>query len=110
MEWREDRLDIVSDKTLWGPQPFFCFKTWDHQYFHDNLDKHSDTEWSYVFDWQSIDRRAVASIGLATNDDYGNTTVACLDMETGKTEMRHQNVDTHFAEFRSSREIRRVSA
>ena len=51
----------------------------------------SDTEWSYAFDWQTIDRRAIARIGLASNDYYGNTTVLRLDMETGRPEVRHRN-------------------
>ena len=91
LTWQGNRLDISADKTLWGPQPFFCFTTWSGQYFHDNLDKHSDTEWSYVFDWQTLDRRAIASIGLASNDNYGNTTILRLEMETGRIEVRQKN-------------------
>jgi hypothetical protein len=94
--WRGDKLCIAANKPLWGPQPFFCFRTWEHRYFHDNLDKHSDTEWSYVFDWQTLDRRAIASIGIASNDDYGNSTIARLDMETGTTDIRYKNVDPEF--------------
>jgi len=93
ISWKGNRLDISSNKMLWGPQPFFCFKTWDHRYYHDNLDKHSDTEWSYYFDWQTIDRKAISNIGLATNDDYGNTTILLLDLETGKIKTSYRNVD-----------------
>ena len=91
LEWSGNRLDISSDKPLWGPQPFFCFSTWSGQYFHDNLDKHTATQWSYYFDWQSIDRRAISKIGVASNDDYGNTTISRLDLATDKIEHRHKN-------------------
>ena len=91
IKWHGNRLDITSDKKLWGPQPFFCFSTWSGQYFHDNLDQHSDTEWSYFFDWQSLDRRAIARIGIASNDDFGNTTIMRLDMESEQIEIRQRN-------------------
>jgi hypothetical protein len=90
---KANKLVIASDKALWGPQPFFCFRTWDEQFFHDNLDKQSDTEWTYTFDWQSIDLRAVSAIGVATNDDYGNTTIVKLDLRKNETEIRHRNVE-----------------
>jgi hypothetical protein len=91
LEWSGNRLDISSDKPLWGPQPFFCFSTWSGQYFYDNLDKHTATQWSYYFDWQSIDKRAISKIGVASNDDYGNTTISRLDLATDKIEHRHKN-------------------
>ncbi len=91
LRWCGNRFEIASDKSLWGPQPFFCFRTWDFRYYHDNLDKQNETEWSYTFDWQTVDRRAIAKIGIATNDDFGNTTVAVWDAETEQVEVRYLN-------------------
>lgn len=86
-----DRFEICSDKKLWGPQPFFCFMTWDHRYFHDNLDFIGVNEWCYTFDWQTIDKRALARIGVASNDSFGNTSVLVYDMETGLSSQVHLN-------------------
>lgn len=91
INWNGSRLNITSKLELWGPQPFFCFKTWTGDYYHDNLDKHSDTEWSYTFDWQTVDRRGIAKVGIASNDDYGNTTVLRLDVDTGHLTVRNRN-------------------
>lgn len=91
VQWAGNRLEIRAERLLWGPQPFFCFSTWTGHYYHDNLDQHSELEWSYVFDWQSVDRRAISRIGIASNDDYGNTTVMRLDMDSGRTDIRHHN-------------------
>lgn len=91
VRWNGDRFEIGSDKTLWGPQPFFCFMTWDHKYFHDNLDIVGKNEWCYTFDWQTIDKRALAKIGVASNDSFGNTTVLVYDMEKQTSTQVHLN-------------------
>lgn len=89
--WNGDRFEVGSDKPLWGPQPFFCFMTWDHRYYHDNLDFVGENEWSYTFDWQTMDKRALAKVAVASNDAYGNTTVLIHDMETGRSSVTHRN-------------------
>ena len=55
--------------------PFFCFKTKGEQYIHENLDYHGGTHWSYTFDEDTIPLEKLEAIGIATNDNYGNTTV-----------------------------------
>jgi len=92
IQWKGSCLKIISDKKLWGPQPFFCFQTWDFNYYHDNLDKDNDTSWSYVFDYNTIDIRAVKYIGIASNDDFGNTTVCVINMENRKIKTVYRNV------------------
>ncbi len=91
LHWEDNVLIVESDKELWGPQPFFCFKTWDQRYHYDNLDKQSATKWSYTFDWQTVNLKAVENIGLATNDDYGNTTLARWNAEQDTIDYRYLN-------------------
>lgn len=68
-------LTVKTDKPCWGPQPFFCFKTRTQQYLHENLDYHGGTHWSYTFDSDTIPADQIEDIGLATNDNFGNTSV-----------------------------------
>jgi hypothetical protein len=72
---KDGLLTIRTDKPCWGPQPYFCFKTKTNLYIHENLDYHGGTHWSYTFDADTIFLDQLESIGLATNDNYGNTTV-----------------------------------
>lgn len=71
----ENNLFIKTNKPCWGPQPFFCFKTKGNQYIHENLDYHGELYWSYTFDEDTVLLDQLEAIGLATNDNYGNTTV-----------------------------------
>jgi len=68
-------LQIKTNRKCWGPQPFFCFKTKGMTYIHENLDYHGGTHWSFTFDENSIALDNVDSIGLATNDEYGNNSI-----------------------------------
>jgi hypothetical protein len=68
-------MTVKTDKRCWGPQPFFCFKTKTGEYIHENLDYHGGTRWSYVFDDDTINLECLEAIGLATNDEYGNTSI-----------------------------------
>lgn len=77
-EWRGDRLFIQVDKEIWGPQPYFCFKTKDGSYFYENLDRQLGGGWSFTFDEDSVAFDQLAAIGVATHDRVGNTTVALL--------------------------------
>lgn len=73
--WNDNRLEIRADKYIWGPQPYFCFKTKDKRYLHENLDYHGGQFWSFVFDEDFITLDQIEYIGIATNDRYGNTSV-----------------------------------
>ena len=73
--WHENRLEILPQGPIWGPQPWFCFKTKDLRYIHENLDRGDDDGWSYVFDENTISLSQIEYIGIATNDDYGNSVV-----------------------------------
>jgi len=91
INWNNPIFEIHADKELFGPQPFFCFKTWDFNCYHDNLDKHDDTTWSYTFDYNTIDPRALMCVGFGTNDNFGNTTTCLFDMSTSEIKTKYRN-------------------
>lgn len=66
---------------IFGPQPYLAIKTKSGEYFHDNFDfqlpKHS---FSYVFDEYTILPENIESIGVASNDKYGNTFIKRISM------------------------------
>ena len=76
-EWDGNRLIVSTDKVPFGPQPWLCFRTHGGQYIHENFDfQIPGKQWSYVFDDDTVKIQAIDCIGLATNDAYGNTTIA----------------------------------
>ena len=59
---------------IFGPQPYLAIKTKSGEYFHDNFDfQLSKRSFSYVFDEYTILPENIESIGVASNDKYGNT-------------------------------------
>lgn len=74
----ENKIQVTVDKAIWGPQPYFCFKTKGQNYIHENLDYHGELDWSYVFDDDTIRLDQIEKIGLATHDNYGNTSIYVL--------------------------------
>lgn len=78
-------IQITADKAIWGPQPYFCFKTKDKRYIHENLDYHGGLKWSYVFDDDTIRLDQIEKIGLATHDNFGNTSVYVLSEKSSFT-------------------------
>lgn len=74
----KNKIRITADKAIWGPQPYFCFKTKDKRYIHENLDYHGGLEWSYVFDDDTINLNQIEKLGVATHDNYGNTSIYLL--------------------------------
>jgi len=75
IEFEDNKINITADKSIWGPQPYFCFKTMDKRYIHENLDYHGGLHWSYTFDEDTIKLEQIEKIGIATNDNYGNTSI-----------------------------------
>lgn len=75
-----NHLTIKSDTPIFGPQPFFIVKTIIGKYRYDNLDFQKPFEsWSYVFDEQTTSLREIEKVGVAANDNCGNTTVVVMD-------------------------------
>lgn len=93
--WSGNKLDIHADKAIWGPQPWFCFKTADQRYLHENLDRQGETRWSFVFDADSIPLERLDCIGLATNDEAFHSSVyriPILGGRPGSVEERYLNL------------------
>jgi hypothetical protein len=88
-----NRLEVAADKETWGPQPFLCFKTLDGRYLHDNLDERGPNRWHYTFDQETVPLRAVETVGVASNDAFGNASICLLSVASGKTEKTVRNGD-----------------
>jgi len=87
LKLEDGRLSVVSDKPIFGPQPFLAMKLHDGHYFHDNLDfQQPGKAWSYVFDEHTIPLAAIEAIGIAASDDTGNVSVARLFPASGKSD------------------------
>jgi hypothetical protein len=85
-------LRVRSSAPIFGPQPFFAIKTVTDQYFHDNFDMQTPfREWTYTFDRETFPLRALETVGVAANNAYGVTSVANLDVESGKTSLTYWN-------------------
>lgn len=88
--WNDNTLEIEADKPIWGPQPYFCFKTHDQRYIHENFDFQGEQGWSFTFDDDTIPTSCLEGIGVATNDDFGNTVVFRLSPDKDLDKTRHR--------------------
>ena len=85
-------LTARSEVPTFGPQPYLALKTVTQDYYHDNFDfQIPNHQWSYVFDRATFPLRAVETIGVATNNAYGVTSVATLDTLTGRVTTQYWN-------------------
>ena len=76
-------MSVKANHKIFGPQPYLCFKTKGGRYFHDNFDFQMPFEsWSYVFDSITFPLLSIETIGIAANDDYGNTLVAHINPDS----------------------------
>lgn len=73
----ENRLHVkITNGEPFGPQPYLALKTKQGDYFHDNFDFHgAKRSYSYCFDDYTISLDALASIGIAVNDRFGNVKI-----------------------------------
>ena len=78
----------LEQGSIWGVQPFLALKTHDNRYFHDNFILDNNSQWTYAFDKNSFEIRALSQIGFACNDKVGNTIVTVIDVETGKVKTK----------------------
>jgi len=76
---------------IWGPQPFLALKTHDGRYLHDNFILDGGGQWTYAFDKNSMERHALESVGIATNDKVGNTVVEVVDLRSGDKQRKVWN-------------------
>jgi hypothetical protein len=85
-------LTVRSNTPTFGPQPYLAIKTVTQDYHHDNFDfQIPNLSWTYTFDNETFPLRAVETIGVATNNSYGVTTVVTLDTQTGRVISRYWN-------------------
>ena len=73
---------IRSKNNIFGPQPFFAIKTKSNQYFWDNLDFQGTNQWSYTFDYNTLDIDDIDRVGIAANTDNGLTEVLVINIKT----------------------------
>jgi len=66
---------------VFGPQPFLSVKTKSGRFIHDNFNfDPSLTRWYYIFDENAIHSNDIDTIGVASNDSYGNTFVKTITL------------------------------
>ena len=81
--WADNRLDIVADRSIFGPQPYLALKTVTGQYGHDNFDiQEPFRSWSYVFDEHNLPLPILDTIGFAACDRTGGVSIALIDVRT----------------------------
>ena len=88
-------LTVRTEEPTFGPQPYLAIKTVTGTYHHDNFDFQVPYhEWTYTFDGETYPLRAVETIGVATNNACGVTSIATLDSETGSVGKCNLNVES----------------
>ncbi|MCM1216999.1 MAG: hypothetical protein NC548_21080 [Lachnospiraceae bacterium] len=84
------RLIITAQKDIFGPQPFLAIKTKKGRYYWDNLDFMDKNQWSYTFDNNTFIYDDIEVIGVASNNNYGETEILrydCLKKIYKRTEL-----------------------
>ena len=72
------KIETLQGK-VFGPQPFLAIETKRGRFIHDNLDFSLDGKsWSYAFHADTLSINDVKNIGIAANDNVGNTFVKTL--------------------------------
>jgi hypothetical protein len=80
IEWMDNRLGVVANRRIFGPQPYLALRTVNGQYGHDNFDiQEPFRAWSYVFDEHTVPVEALDQIGVAACDAAGGVSVAVID-------------------------------
>jgi hypothetical protein len=78
-----ERLNVVSDSPIFGPQPFLALRTRSGEFYHDNLDFQKPFQaWSYILDDQTFRAEALDAIGVGACDPIGNVTTAVMELTT----------------------------
>ena len=79
-------IEIVAKRgKVFGPQPFLAIQTRSRRFIHDNFDFSSaGARWFYAFHPDTLPLNDVARLGVAANDEYGNSCVRRLAFDTGK--------------------------
>ena len=77
----EPYIEVVTKKgKVFGPQPFLAIQTRSRRDIHDNFDFTASLDrWLYPFYTNTLPLEDVARIGVAANDQYGNTCVKVIE-------------------------------
>ena len=75
-------LKVKAKHDIFGPQPFLAIKLKSQVYYWENFDFQGPNEWSYTFDFHTIDIDAVEKIGIAANNAYGIAEIVVMDANT----------------------------
>ena len=78
-------IEVEADIKTFGPQHYLALKTKDGNYYHDNfLIEENHRKWIYFFDEHTLELKDIESIGIATNNKCGFTSVVKVDPHTRK--------------------------
>ncbi len=69
------KLVVTCENGIFGQQPYLAIKSKMGNYFWDNFDFVDRNYWSYTFDNNTIDISNVEAVGVAANNEYGDTKV-----------------------------------
>jgi hypothetical protein len=79
-----NKLEVKSNKNIFGPQPFLALKTKEGKYYWDNFDFQNNNKWTYTFDNNTLKLETLESIGVAANSSSGVTEVLNYNIESKK--------------------------
>ena len=83
-------LTVRTDQPTFGPQPYLAIKTIAGTYHHDNFDfQVPHHEWTFVFDEETLPLQAVERVGVATNNSFGVTSIARLNIASGEITLHY---------------------
>jgi len=76
-----NRLNVECSKELFSAQPFLALQTYDDTMYHDNFSfGENNLKFFYTFDDHSIPMQMIKKIGIAANDNNGNSTICRVDL------------------------------
>jgi hypothetical protein len=75
-------LEVITRQgQVFGPQPFLAIETKGRRYIHDNFDFTPEgNRWYYAFHPDTLSLEDVSRIGVAANDQYGETCIRLVDV------------------------------
>lgn len=77
-----ESIEVITKRgKVFGPQPFLAIQTRSRRFIHDNFDfARTLDRWFYAFHGDTLPIQDVAKIGVAANDQYGNSCVLNFDV------------------------------
>ena len=86
----DQTISLTASSCPWGSQPYLAVKTKDGRYLHENFDYHGGLKWAYTFDELTIPLSSVDYLGVAANDQAGQTSVYRLALHGQKLEVEER--------------------